>query len=61
MDGIGRSGDRSVRLATAAGPVEAHVVITCGGLYSDRLARMTDEMLDATSEWLPQFAPAVVR
>jgi alpha-galactosidase len=27
----------------------------------DRLARMTDEMLAATSPWLPQFAPAVTR
>ncbi len=36
-----RSGDRAVRLATTAGPVEARVVITCAGLHSDRLARMT--------------------
>ncbi len=27
----------------------------------DRLAQMTDEMLAATREWLPQFAPAVAR
>ena len=41
VHGISRSGDRRVRLATAAGPVEAGVVITCAGLHSDRLARMT--------------------
>jgi L-2-hydroxyglutarate oxidase LhgO len=38
---MSRSGDRAVRLATTAGPVEAGVVITCAGLHSDRLARMT--------------------
>ena len=38
---MSRSGDRAVRLTTTAGPVEARVVITCAGLYSDRLARMT--------------------
>jgi L-2-hydroxyglutarate oxidase LhgO len=38
---MGRSGDRAVRLTTTAGPVEARVVITCAGLHSDRLARMT--------------------
>jgi L-2-hydroxyglutarate oxidase LhgO len=36
-----RSGARAVRLETGAGAVEARVVITCAGLYSDRLARMT--------------------
>ena len=41
VDGITRSGDRAVRLATTAGPVGARVVITCAGLHSDRLARMT--------------------
>lgn len=35
------SGDRTVRLVTTAGSVEARVVITCAGLHSDRLARMT--------------------
>jgi (S)-2-hydroxyglutarate dehydrogenase len=34
-------GGRVVRLATSAGPVESRAVITCGGLHSDRLARMT--------------------
>lgn len=29
-------------VATAGGPVKARLVITCGGLHSDRLARMTD-------------------
>lgn len=38
---MSRSGDRAVRLATTAGSVEAGVVITCAGLHSDRLARMT--------------------
>jgi (S)-2-hydroxyglutarate dehydrogenase len=38
---INLSGDRTVRLATTAGPVQARVVITCAGLHSDRLARMT--------------------
>ena len=38
---MSRSGDRAVRLTTTAGPVEARVVITCAGLHSDRLARMT--------------------
>ena len=38
---MSRSGDRPVRLETTAGPVEARVVITCAGLHSDRLARMT--------------------
>ncbi len=41
VHGIRRSGDRAVRLATTPGPVEAGVVITCAGLHSDRLARMT--------------------
>jgi (S)-2-hydroxyglutarate dehydrogenase len=41
VHGLSRSGDRTVRLVTAAGPVEAGVVITCAGLHSDRLARMT--------------------
>jgi L-2-hydroxyglutarate oxidase LhgO len=41
VHGMSRSGDRAVRLATTAGPVEAGVVITCAGLHSDRLARMT--------------------
>lgn len=41
VQSISRSGDRAVRLATTAGPVEARVVITCAGLHSDRLARMT--------------------
>jgi L-2-hydroxyglutarate oxidase LhgO len=41
VHGMRRSGDRTVRLATTAGPVEAGVVITCAGLHSDRLARMT--------------------
>jgi L-2-hydroxyglutarate oxidase LhgO len=41
VGGISRSRGRAVRLETRAGPVEARVVITCGGLYSDRLARMT--------------------
>jgi L-2-hydroxyglutarate oxidase len=39
--GMSRSGDRTVRLVTTAGAVEAGVVITCAGLHSDRLARMT--------------------
>jgi 2-hydroxyglutarate dehydrogenase len=39
--GMSRSGDRAVRLTTSAGPVEAGFVITCAGLHSDRLARMT--------------------
>ncbi len=38
---ISRAGDGTVGLATTAGPVEAGVVITCAGLHSDRLARMT--------------------
>ena len=38
---MSRPDDRAVRLATTAGPVEAGVVITCAGLHSDRLARMT--------------------
>jgi (S)-2-hydroxyglutarate dehydrogenase len=41
VHGMSRSGSRAVRVATTAGPVEAGVVITCAGLYSDRLARMT--------------------
>jgi len=41
VHGMSRSGDRGVRLTTVAGPVESGVVITCAGLYSDRLARMT--------------------
>jgi L-2-hydroxyglutarate oxidase len=41
VHGLSRSGDRTVRLVTTAGPVEAGVVITCAGLHSDRLARMT--------------------
>ena len=41
VHGITRSGDRAVRVATTAGPVGARVVITCAGLHSDRLARMT--------------------
>jgi L-2-hydroxyglutarate oxidase len=41
VHGMSRSGDRAVRLATTAGPVEAGVVITCAGLHSGRLARMT--------------------
>lgn len=39
--GMSRSGDRAVHLATGDGPVEAGFVITCAGLHSDRLARMT--------------------
>jgi L-2-hydroxyglutarate oxidase LhgO len=39
--GMSRSGGRTVSLLTTAGPVEASVVITCAGLHSDRLARMT--------------------
>ena len=31
----------TVRIATAAGEIETRNVITCGGLYSDRLAKMT--------------------
>jgi L-2-hydroxyglutarate oxidase LhgO len=38
---ITRSGERLARLGTTAGPVEAGLVITCAGLHSDRLARMT--------------------
>jgi L-2-hydroxyglutarate oxidase LhgO len=38
---ISRAGDRAVSLTTTGGPVEARVVITCAGLHSDRLARMT--------------------
>ncbi len=34
-------GPRRVVIATTAGDVEARAVVTCGGLYSDRLARMT--------------------
>ena len=34
-------GQRSVELQTSAGRFTARTVITCGGLYSDRLARMT--------------------
>jgi (S)-2-hydroxyglutarate dehydrogenase len=41
VHGMSRSGDGAVRLATSADPVEARVVITCAGLHSDRLARMT--------------------
>ena len=41
VHGMSRSRGRGVRLVTAAGPVESGVVITCAGLYSDRLARMT--------------------
>jgi (S)-2-hydroxyglutarate dehydrogenase len=41
VHGMSRSGDRTVRLATTGGPVTAGVVITCAGLHSDRLARMT--------------------
>ena len=41
VQGMSRSGGRTVRLETTAGPVEARVVITCAGLYSDRLAQMT--------------------
>ena len=41
VHGMSRAGDRAVRLETTAGSVEARVVITCGGLHSDRLARMT--------------------
>jgi (S)-2-hydroxyglutarate dehydrogenase len=41
VHGMSRSGDGAVRLATNADPVEARVVITCAGLHSDRLARMT--------------------
>ena len=41
VHGMSRSGDRAVRLATAAGPIDARVVISCAGLHSDRLARMT--------------------
>lgn len=41
VHGMRRSGDRVVRLTTTAGLVEARVVITCAGLHSDRLARMT--------------------
>jgi L-2-hydroxyglutarate oxidase LhgO len=41
VHGMSQSGDRGVRLTTTAGPVESGVVITCAGLYSDRLARMT--------------------
>jgi (S)-2-hydroxyglutarate dehydrogenase len=41
VHGMSRPGGRVVRLATTAGPVEAGVVITCAGLHSDRLARMT--------------------
>ena len=29
-----------------------------GRIDYDRLAQMTDELLAATAEWLPQFAPA---
>jgi L-2-hydroxyglutarate oxidase len=41
VHGITRSRNRAVHVATTAGPVEARVVITCAGLHSDRLARMT--------------------
>jgi L-2-hydroxyglutarate oxidase LhgO len=41
VHGMSRPRDRRVRVITAAGPVESRVVITCAGLYSDRLARMT--------------------
>jgi (S)-2-hydroxyglutarate dehydrogenase len=41
VHGMSRARDRGVRLTTTAGPVESGVVITCAGLYSDRLARMT--------------------
>jgi (S)-2-hydroxyglutarate dehydrogenase len=41
VQGMSRPGGRVIRLATTAGPVEAGVVITCAGLHSDRLARMT--------------------
>ena len=41
VHGMSRPRDRRVRLITAAGPVESGVVITCAGLHSDRLARMT--------------------
>ncbi len=32
----------SVRLSTSQGDIEASMVVTCGGLHSDRLARETD-------------------
>jgi L-2-hydroxyglutarate oxidase len=38
---MSRSRGRNVSLLTTAGSVEASVVITCAGLHSDRLARMT--------------------
>ena len=40
VHGMSLSGNRTV-LVTKAGSVEARVVITCAGLHSDRLARMT--------------------
>lgn len=39
--GLSRSSERTVRLTTTDHAVEAGVVITCAGLQSDRLARMT--------------------
>jgi (S)-2-hydroxyglutarate dehydrogenase len=41
VHGMSRSRDRGVLLATTAGTLEARVLITCAGLHSDRLARMT--------------------
>ena len=41
VTGIDERSD-SVRVSTTGGDIEADLVITCGGLHSDRLARFTD-------------------
>lgn len=40
-----------IRLSTSTGDLEARMVITCGGLHSDRLARMTEP--DTTERIMP--------
>lgn len=40
VTGVGVGPHRAV-VATSAGDIETRAVVTCGGLYSDRLARMT--------------------
>ena len=41
-----RAGAEGVRLATRVGPVDAAHLITCGGLYADRVARLAGVDLD---------------
>lgn len=40
-----------IRISTSTGDIEARMVITCGGLHSDRLARMTEP--DTTERIMP--------